>query len=232
MWCCSCTSNEWDALSKVSHLEAVEASAQAPPVKGVSYLQEDPKKSELQEPLQFLVSVVKEESETVGLVLDVLDGRNGFVSDVKEGPILAYNEKAVPSEQIRVGDFIVEVNGVEGSSKGIIHAFKGATSLDLVVRRPLEFGVTLEAGHGALGLDLAGMGQRSLLILRVKDGAVQKWNEANPELRVRCNDRIIAVDGATGTGEELSAKVRGHDGKQLTLLISRPAPLPLEVFCT
>lgn len=226
MWCCGDTSGEWDAHGRVSKLEAVDSSTAAPPLKGIPCLDDGPEKFGPPKPIQFLVSIVKDETASVGLVLDVLDGRHVLVSDVKEGPVLSHNAKALPSERIGVGDFIVQVNGVEGSSMRLISAFRGASRLDLVVRRPWEFGVTVNIGNVLLGLELGRrVGQRSLLIMQVKDGAIHKWNDDNPDLPVKSNDRIIAVDGHDGTGGDLSARIKKHDASPMTLLISRPAPL-------
>lgn len=80
-----------------------------------------------------------------------------------------------------------------------------------------------KAGEG-LGLDIRHFprtaGGQSLLVHRVKDGNVQKWNEKHPEEAIKEGDRIIAANDATGDSHKLLETIRASR-QELRLTVQR-----------
>jgi len=88
---------------------------------------------------QFIARVDRTGGSAVGLDLDPGPGRRDLlVRGVKEGGLLAAWNAAHPKEQVRMGDRIVEVNGVSGRRRGcnaLMQEMQGHQVLLLTVRR-------------------------------------------------------------------------------------------------
>jgi len=164
-------------------------------------------------------------TQSLGLDIDTADGVYEFVTLVKDGPFLKYNQTVKAADQVMAGDFIVKVNGVEGSSKALLEEFKkAASSVEVVIRRPQELRAAIEKPKAstALGLEfpkkLAG---EALLITKVGAGPFQEWNEKNPGHEVCNGDRIVAVGDFRGKATELQKKMQTLTKFQVTIV--RPA---------
>jgi len=181
---------------------------------------------------EFEVTVVKNGEE---LGLDVLqqDWQTLLISRVKDGPLMEWN-LSHPERSVCQGDRIIEVNGQRGNSEELIAAIRGGRSLHLMVRRLLEFCVTVwrpVGGAGSrLGLEVAQQA-RCLRILQVTDGLLRRWNAGVAfDLRVQAGDSVIEVDGIRGTSAELLWAIQRNEQEQLQLVVvrGRPPDLPPE----
>jgi hypothetical protein len=169
---------------------------------------------------EWLVTVTKGQGESVGMALDLLDSMRPQVQSVDPGgPIGRWNESAPPAEVVKPGDFIIAVNGMRGSTQAMIQNLKEATSLQILVNRPLKFDVAVKKA-GTLGVDLDyTLSSISLLINAVHPGPVDDWNEAHPEREVCAKDRITSVNGISGPAKELLQEI--SNSTELKLGISR-----------
>merc|ERR1712217_272549 len=135
-----------------------------------------------------------------------------------KGPIATWNQTALPMEVVQTGDFIVMVNNKEGTEV-MLQEMKSSADLQLVVNRPLNFEVTIEKKQ-SLGVDLdyclTGV---SLQILAVNLGPLNEWNKAHPDKEVLAKDRIMSVNGVTGSVKELLQEI--SNSTELTLGICR-----------
>jgi len=165
------------------------------------------------------VHVTKRSNEQLGLELDFSDGETAYVVGVQFGAMHLYNQTAKAQDRVRIGDFVISVNGTRGSGDGLLEKIKTSSRLDMVVHRPVEFSVAVDLGDRPLGLELM-VGAACLLVGKVLDGATQDWNEANPDQQVRSKDRIIAVGNERASGEELLERLRAT--KRLGLRLARP----------
>lgn len=68
-----------------------------------------------------------------------------------------------------------------------------------------------------LGIDVDYGDRKTLRVVRVKPGLVQDWNIANSSIEVRQDDRIIAVNGAGGTVENIISEIKKSDVLNLTV---------------
>merc|ERR1712217_106509 len=125
------------------------------------------------------------------------------------------NKTAPPEQRVNVGDLIVQVNSVSGDTNAMGQEAMTATVLELTVRRPVEFTITIDKKEppGMLGVDFEYqralhikdicMVGRSLLIKDIKPGLLSRWNENNPGLEVKKWDRIVGVNGYRGESEKI-----------------------------
>lgn len=155
-------------------------------------------------PPSFVAVVNKTAPDTpLGLHVDLSDGRALHVCSVRQGPkcpVAQYNSSAREESQLRAGDYIKAVNGVHGDANQIADALKLGVKTVLVVQRPDQFKrqvVRRETEPMGLDLNFSEKGS-SLVIMSIVDGAVKR---CAPD--VRPGDRIVSVDGATGTALEL-----------------------------
>lgn len=101
-----------------------------------------------------------------------------------------------------------------------------------------EFTIQLQCAPGdRLGLSLNGQDGRTLLIERINDGLVKRWNSMSSRDQCQVGDRIVAINGERGDSKALmaiateSVKV----GRDLTLKVASVAPSPatfdVRLFC-
>jgi len=95
---------------------------------------------------------------------------------------------------------------------------------ELLVCKAQEFNVEITKREGVkLGIDVDYEFADCLLIDAVSGGGlVAEWNIANPNKQVEVGDCIVAVNGASGTGEQLIQRVK--EDKYLNMAIRRQAP--------
>mmetsp|Transcript_19572 Transcript_19572/g.58684 ORF Transcript_19572/g.58684 Transcript_19572/m.58684 type:complete len:215 (+) Transcript_19572:82-726(+) len=173
----------------------------------------------------FKVTLLKPVQDTpLGLHLDLSDNVMVHICGVRQGvsPVVEYNGKASQDLQILPGDYIISVNGVNNDSKRMVEELAKERSLDLEVRHPVTSTVTINRQGGAMGLDLnyAKMG-KSLVIDGIAEGAVMTWNKQNPAAMVKKGDRIVAVNGVSGSPSELLENITQSSTVELTM--SRPS---------
>lgn len=160
----------------------------------------------------------------IGIDLDLQDGISAYVIGIKEGPFLSYNDTVKPEEQLRVGDFITRVNGVNGTSGKILEQLMRNTTLEVTIRRPMEFNIFIDRTDLkeplGIGVTRSPIGT-SVLITGIMEGPVSEWNKANSDSVVQSGDRIVAVRGKRGSAAELimMTKAIGH----LEVTIARAA---------
>jgi len=167
-----------------------------------------------------------------------LGGNPGLGFDIAEGPFLRvckvveggaatlYNDVAPPEERVGEGDFVLEVNGMKGSASAMMLALHSHSGARLLVVRPFAFVVQgLDRSSGPLGLDLCCPPQsRSLEVAEVfETGAIADRNTlaATSWQKVRRHDRIISVNGNTGSSEELLANLQS--APIVSLEVARPS---------
>lgn len=154
--------------------------------------------------------------------------------------ITEYNEDLKPDRRIALGSFIIKVNGVEGDSNELAEMLKKETSLDLLIRRPMEWRVAICAtSEKDLGMEFnkKKIGN-SLLITKVcetpkiagkprqRRKPVQEWNAANPDQKINAGDRVVAVNGYKGKAVYLLKRMRTEaKSGRFHLTLVRPASL-------
>mmetsp|Transcript_35878 Transcript_35878/g.102487 ORF Transcript_35878/g.102487 Transcript_35878/m.102487 type:complete len:247 (+) Transcript_35878:82-822(+) len=169
----------------------------------------------------FSVVLERGHHEAIGLDVDRIDRASAVVVAVRAGAVSAWNERN-PGAEIRPGDRIVEVNGVQGDIQRIISKLQVVSRCRLVLQRPVELDIVIPKPDcsASLGLELSYVRSgTSLLITSVGDGLVRAWNKANKNSQVRAHDRIVAVNGVRGQPEELLQE--GQDASILRLTIAQ-----------
>mmetsp|Transcript_44760 Transcript_44760/g.132457 ORF Transcript_44760/g.132457 Transcript_44760/m.132457 type:complete len:176 (-) Transcript_44760:23-550(-) len=83
---------------------------------------------------EFRVMIDRRTGGKLGLDVDQLSGNVLIVDAIKEGLILSWNQ-AHPEQALRVGDFIVEVNGVRGDGMQLVQECRKNQFITLACRR-------------------------------------------------------------------------------------------------
>jgi len=147
-----------------------------------------------------------------GLEVDDADGKTLYVTKVNPGPFKDHNAKADINAQLRLGDFIMSINGKEGDAKAMMEELKTKTDLEVKAVRAEEITVAVDKKDvkTAMGLDFPKkpMGN-ALLIVKVGDGPFKEWNDthAGEHQKVCDGDRIMSVGGANGKATDLQKKM-------------------------
>jgi len=172
---------------------------------------------------QLTIAIEKVPGKPLGVDVDIACGSVGYMCGINDGAVAEYNKIASPETQLKVGDYITKVNGVEGNSVALLERMKNDTMLEVTIQRPFVYTIAIsrKTAKQQLGVNLSQHAPgTSLLIKEVGKGPVQDWNSAHPALAVRPGDRIVAVGGKRGSVAELvkASKIGTH----LQLVISRP----------
>lgn len=191
-------------------------------------------------PQELKVHIDNPQKKASGIQYDIEDGSTVFVTGLKQGLITEYNEDLKPDRRIALGSFIIKVNGVEGDSNELAEMLKKETSLDLLIRRPMEWRVAICAtSEKDFGMEFnkKKIGN-SLLITKVcetpkiagkprqRRKPVQEWNAANPDQKINAGDRVIAVNGYKGKAAYLLKRMRTEaKSGRFHLTLVRPASL-------
>eukprot|EP00443_Scrippsiella_acuminata_P017559 CAMPEP_0115202192 /NCGR_PEP_ID=MMETSP0270-20121206/18006_1 /TAXON_ID=71861 /ORGANISM="Scrippsiella trochoidea, Strain CCMP3099" /LENGTH=235 /DNA_ID=CAMNT_0002615611 /DNA_START=137 /DNA_END=843 /DNA_ORIENTATION=+ len=159
----------------------------------------------------FTAILVKESvDEDLGWDLDLLAESRAWVSNVshyQDTPLQRYNASVPPEKQLRVGDYIKQVNQKAGSVEAMMSALKQDLRLEIVVQRPHVYTKTIVKGGQSMGLALVfGPGSASIIIETVKDGVVK---QLCPE--VRSGDRITKVNGQRGTSDSFLQTMKASE---------------------
>mmetsp|Transcript_106815 Transcript_106815/g.297355 ORF Transcript_106815/g.297355 Transcript_106815/m.297355 type:complete len:354 (-) Transcript_106815:140-1201(-) len=164
----------------------------------------------------------EEEDQPLGLQLETLGDATELIGRVGDGALAAYNETAKEHETVRPGDVIIEVNGK--THEEMFDELRHAAELEILIARPTaKFQVQIVKNQ-TLGVKLKYYENGPFLVLsEINEGPIQEWNAANQDQEVKIDDRILSVNGTTGTSEELLKLVEGED--RLDLEIFRPYSL-------
>lgn len=218
MSCFSCCFNEADQQVQVINLtgEDPHKPGAKPVLTPDSHAEHtialEPKVREVEEFIEYAVAITKRADEKIGLLLDMLDRRTAQVCEIGPGCIREYNRTASPHNEVKVGHFLVSVNGTHGDASAFVEMFKKETQIDLVFRLANEYPVTLCIDNLAIGIVFMHAPRGiSLLVTEVKQGAIMKWNDAHPDKRVRVWDRLIGVNGNRGLPVELLKQIQELD---------------------
>lgn len=161
-------------------------------------------------PSSFFIALDRSHGDAVGLAFDVLDEARCIISEVKpQGLVAEWNRTASPSQLVKPGDHIAEINGKPGNGREIASKLMDwASKMRLRLQRPKTFHVKFSKKGKVLGVSLAAhdtskpSGEAAtdvLLITAVNEGgAVAAWNkEGSSSDKVSAGDRIIQVNGKT-----------------------------------
>jgi hypothetical protein len=172
---------------------------------------------------EFKITLEKGKKKALGFEFDKVSADVLFVTSIgKTGPVKEYNDNAKASEQMKAGQYIVAVNGVEKASKGMVEELAKASKLELSIVRPQCFTIAVtKAKKESLGLTFA-QSPASAIITAVETGPVMEWNKVHTDKEVKAGDRIVAVNGSRVAGKA-QMKLFQKEGP-LQLVISRPCP--------
>ncbi|CAK9019872.1 Uncharacterized protein SCF082_LOCUS14699, partial [Durusdinium trenchii] len=141
--------------------------------------------------------------ENHGLVMDTSDPLCIIVKMVQEDKGAAeWNKTVAPSQRIQDYDRVVEVNGVNNPTK-MVKAVQVDEIRSIKFERPAQRTVTLKRpGEIGVVLHYRKVDSSAPWFQKISPGLLQQWNVDHPEETVAVHDRIISVNGKTGTPEE------------------------------
>jgi len=130
--------------------------------------------------LEFIVVVQQPGNARLGLEVRQ-EERSLRIQQVWDGPFKCWNDRAALDRQVRTGDFIVEVNGVRGTSDELLQAIHNRTCLQLQL--------LLCRGHGSTGPDLRVPSEAVTSELNVPvDGINEATSESGTDLEAEDSD--------------------------------------------
>lgn len=193
--------------------------------------------------LVWSVAVQVTPGESLGLILDTLDSKALLVCEVLDGPFQRYNESLDHDSNRRVqrDDSLVAVDGTMGDSEALISTLKAMTkrqpgmatakqammssiSLEMTFARPRSVWIEIPKAYAPVGLELAHTcGAGGLLVKSISSGMVKTWNMAHSSKGMRRMDRIVEVNGQSGSPENLlrEIKVAANTGRKLEMQVMR-----------
>jgi hypothetical protein len=176
----------------------------------------------------WIVKIEREEGVPLGIDLDTNDGYSARLTAVEgRGSFANWNSHASWAEQAKAGDHITAVNGLRGSATMILTYLQKEKSLEIEMHRPSNYAITVTKGPAGLGIETRQAQNASSLMVAsiVGTGAIPDWNSAHEEQPVGKYDRILSVNGKTGTWSDLHQMIRDvKEGDNLTLVLSQAPP--------
>jgi C-terminal processing protease CtpA/Prc len=173
---------------------------------------------------EFTINLEKSAGKPIGADMEVSCTKRCYICAVlKDGVFAEYNRTAAPEKQVKVGDYIKKVNGIEDNSLSMLDCLKKEGRFEVTIQRPLLFTIAIKKKdvQAQLGVKLVDRPSgNSLLIKEVITGPLMDWNITHPEQDVKAGDRIVAVNGKGGKVNELVEASKA--GAHLQLAISRP----------
>lgn len=171
----------------------------------------------------FDVELVKMPGETFGVEVDTLDNEVMQVCMIRDGIVSKYNATAAPGKDMKLGDFLVNINGVGGSTEAMVERMKRDDKFKISVRRLKTWEATLKQKPSQIrpSMNRAANG-RTILVLNANDKPVRDWNAANPDLAIKENDRIVMINGVENESDKMMEQV--EQASDLKILVGRPSP--------
>jgi len=170
---------------------------------------------------------------TIELTLDRAEGNIGIVTDLRAstlmltgigpGTLQKHNESSDASLQVRVNDFILQVND-KTDPEEMAEEMMSQTKLKLKVQRVVPFKAVVAKAGKPLGLRLAYHSTATTVgVTDIGAGAIQDYNtNALPDKQIQPNDRIMSVDGVMGHAEDMLKAMKGKD--LIVLMVARVCP--------
>mmetsp|Transcript_100635 Transcript_100635/g.215698 ORF Transcript_100635/g.215698 Transcript_100635/m.215698 type:complete len:235 (-) Transcript_100635:120-824(-) len=203
MYCCGPSDAKVGEVKDTREVDVMDA---APIIRATPVL-EQPKKTEtpMVAESEFLVKILNKskDAESGGIGLDDMDGVYAHICKVKPGSLVDdWNAKVSSDKQVKVGDYITRVNGKDTALiDSVEQALTEEGELALTIVRPVVFDAIVTKKEGdSLGIEVAcTVDTISLLLKDVgHNGQFAVWNRENPDMLIRSNDRIMAVNGQGG----------------------------------
>jgi len=146
------------------------------------------------------------------IVTDKLDTSYVYITKIKPGPL--------ESTAMKAGMYITKVNGATSGLEAELAKLSEAT---LTVRHPTLFKVSCDKLQDDNSLHLSityneDVGT-SLVVKEVLPGPIKNWNTANPGKAVSGTDRLIEVNGITGSAKSMLDAMK--KGKHMEITVSR-----------
>jgi hypothetical protein len=173
---------------------------------------------------EFTVKLRKPVGASLGVEVDSLDGATKQICKITDGLVKQYNDQCTDDKRVQLGDFLVTINGVKGSTEKMTQRLLTDTSLEIVVRRLIPWEVTLTQPNPAKLrplLQRAAEG-RSLLLSSADDVLFKDWNASNPDLTIRKYDRIVRINGIENDSALLMKQVDTMNGLSMSMIRVSP----------
>lgn len=108
--------------------------------------------------------------------------------------------------QVKVGDFIISVNGVRGFAREMLEEAQRASDLKFTLTRSRMFRAKFYK-KGPLGVTF-GLFARTLVVQNITDGPVKEWNDANTLSTIQPGDLVIEVNGVKDNSKEMLEELK------------------------
>eukprot|EP00927_Polykrikos_kofoidii_P083510 TRINITY_DN8567_c0_g1_i1.p1 TRINITY_DN8567_c0_g1~~TRINITY_DN8567_c0_g1_i1.p1 ORF type:complete len:1004 (+),score=237.04 TRINITY_DN8567_c0_g1_i1:92-3103(+) len=174
----------------------------------------------------YKIKIDKGDGQKLGIDIDPKDGKTLVIEDIaRDGLISAWNRQ-YPSQRVRIGDLILEINGVRGDSNRLVTAASQKRVLEMVLRRSpksetenvMTYTVVINKTVGTrLGASVDRRDGEGLLIESITEGLFLAWSRANPTKRVEPGDRIMEVNGVKGDSFLLVSECEKNQVMHMTL---------------
>jgi hypothetical protein len=161
--------------------------------------------------------------KNIGLVLETFLN-SCVVTGIRPGSVVTnWNQNCPHTQEVRVGDVLEAVNGLTGSAGDLLETIEALEerpvfdTLTLSFKRAHLLDVGLSRNHKQLGIHIELDNAEGVIITEVLNGgALADWNQNN-EVKVKSNDRILAVNGLK-TNSQISSLLQEASEMRMQIL--------------
>mmetsp|Transcript_161011 Transcript_161011/g.283757 ORF Transcript_161011/g.283757 Transcript_161011/m.283757 type:complete len:329 (+) Transcript_161011:28-1014(+) len=180
---------------------------------GAVLLQVQPSSTPAMEPQRELLFDCSS-GASLGIEVNGSNGKALVIERIYDGLVKSWNEGNRGSE-VKVGDQIVQVNDVEGTSLRLLSEVHSQSLLKLIVTRSLVTEdlqpIVLDRTDGAtIGIEVDGTNGQTLVVKEVRGGLIQAWNDANPSNRLKVGDHVVKINNVIGSSWPMLTEIRSR----------------------
>eukprot|EP00440_Ansanella_granifera_P050276 gb/GFBE01054493.1/.p1 GENE.gb/GFBE01054493.1/~~gb/GFBE01054493.1/.p1 ORF type:complete len:261 (+),score=65.78 gb/GFBE01054493.1/:1-783(+) len=168
-----------------------------------------------------------ETNGSLGLNIDVQDEHFAIVSRVNGAAAGTWNAMCPDAESIQAGDCISEVAGKPVEPKTLLSLIAAAKEtrqpFQVMFCRPCVKMVNITKNGRPLGLKATDLETNfGMSVNAVEDGPIKEWNLSNPSSAVTKYDRIVGVNGQSGSVAQLVQLMKSSEQLELKVLSWNP----------
>eukprot|EP00411_Alexandrium_monilatum_P036911 CAMPEP_0175409510 /NCGR_PEP_ID=MMETSP0095-20121207/41141_1 /TAXON_ID=311494 /ORGANISM="Alexandrium monilatum, Strain CCMP3105" /LENGTH=367 /DNA_ID=CAMNT_0016708453 /DNA_START=83 /DNA_END=1186 /DNA_ORIENTATION=- len=153
------------------------------------------------------------------IVFDDCDGVQLRVLKISDGAISEHNRNAKPQQQVSVGDYLMEVNGVVGRADLMLAEFKNRCSVGCVISRTVTCKFLVDFGDASIpkGIDIAAAPDADFWVIK----SIEKNGKGKGQLQP--SDRVVAIGSAKHLKAEPPQKIKEAISGKVVVTVQRPA---------
>lgn len=161
----------------------------------------------------YAVEIEANQTE-IGLVMGKLDENKLIVRAINEGGAIHTWNTQHPEMVVAENDVLLAMNNDCRNADQIVNKLKSAGKMQLNFMCPARRRVILFRDEDCIGVKLVNKNtDQDLVIHAIEEGAVLKWNQTHPDESIAPGDRIIEVNGFSGSASSMVNNLNRHENR-------------------